>query len=123
MQANLNATTIPSLPGSLAELNVTMNAINASVPDLPESMVILDISNNNFNGSVPDTFYDHPVLRAADMSANNIMGLPQGWESTDSNPSQNPPLQYLYLSYNPLQVRAVWFPCLDIFLLFFFFFK
>lgn len=48
---------IPSLPSSLAELNLSSNGLSGSFPDFPRndtSLRALDLSSNNLTGQLPD---------------------------------------------------------------------
>lgn len=103
MQANLTGT-VPVLPNSIVNFNVSRNSLSGEIPVASENLVIIDISYNNFTGTISDEYYDHPNLRAADFVANAISGLPKSWESADDQLANDPPLEYLYLSENPLSV-------------------
>lgn len=105
MQANLTGT-VPVLPISIVTFNVSGNSLSGEIPVAPENMVIIDISYNNFTGALSKEYHDHPNLRAADFVANDISRLPKSWESADDKLTNNPPLEYLYLSDNPLSVRS-----------------
>eukprot|EP00890_Picochlorum_soloecismus_P006404 jgi/Picsp_1/6765/NSC_04106-R1_rni-like protein len=103
--ANLTGT-VPVLPISIVTFNVSRNSLSGEIPIAPENMVIIDISYNNFTGIISDEYHDHPSLRAVDFVSNGISGLPTSWEETDGKLTNDPPLEYLYLSENPLSASV-----------------
>ena len=99
---------IPDMPSSMVKLNLTENAHTGPVPDLSaaKSLTTVDLSNNNLTGPVPDSAANHPSLRFLDLRVNDLTGLPSQWTSASSTststPTNDPPLDTLLVSHNPL---------------------
>lgn len=96
--------TMPTVPSSLLKLNLSTNAITGSLIDPEETpdLVSLDVSENSLDGELPAGLADHKNLFIIDLRNNNFSGLPTAWRDEKKALSDQPPLQYLFLSGNPL---------------------
>lgn len=96
---------IPSpLPSQLLYINATATEVTGPVPDISQAqnLTVVDLSAIGLSGGIPESFANHPNLQYLDVSRNQLDGLPSGWVSGSSTPSNEPTLMALLLHDNPL---------------------